>query len=45
MKAATLDLLREGVRTKDLGGTESTDSFTEAVASEVAKRLEAAPKP
>ena len=39
VKNATLDLLREGVRTRDLGGQESTDSFTEAVASEVARRL------
>ena len=36
---ATLDLLREGVRTRDLGGQESTESFTEAVAAEVARRL------
>ena len=33
VKTATLDLLREGVRTKDLGGNESTDSFTAAVAA------------
>lgn len=39
VKGATLDLLREGVRTKDLGGQESTDSFTAAVAAEVRKRL------
>jgi isocitrate dehydrogenase (NAD+) len=39
VKNATLDLLREGVRTRDLGGQESTDSFTEAVAVEIAKRL------
>ena len=39
VKNATLDLLRQGVRTRDLGGQESTDSFTEAVAAEVAKRL------
>jgi isocitrate dehydrogenase (NAD+) len=39
VKNATLDLLREGVRTRDLGGQESTDTFTEAVALEVAKRL------
>ena len=39
VKNATLDLLREGVRTRDLGGQESTDSFTEAVAAEVARRL------
>ncbi|MDX2037542.1 MAG: isocitrate/isopropylmalate family dehydrogenase [Isosphaeraceae bacterium] len=39
VKNATLDLLREGVRTRDLGGGESTESFTDAVAAEVAKRL------
>ena len=39
VKNATLDLLRDGVRTRDLGGQESTDSFTEAVAAEVKKRL------
>jgi isocitrate dehydrogenase (NAD+) len=39
VKAATLDLLREGVRTRDLGGGESTESFTEALAAEVARRL------
>jgi isocitrate dehydrogenase (NAD+) len=39
VKTATLDLLRGGVRTRDLGGQESTDSFTEAVAAEVVKRL------
>jgi isocitrate dehydrogenase (NAD+) len=39
MKNATLDLLRQGVRTGDLGGQESTESFTEAVATEVAQRL------
>ncbi len=39
VKNATLDLLRQGVRTRDLGGQESTDSFTEAVAAEVARRL------
>ena len=39
VKNATLDLLREGVRTKDLGGSESTQSFTAAVASEIARRL------
>ena len=38
VKGATLDLLREGVRTRDLGGTESTESFTRAVAAEVARR-------
>jgi isocitrate dehydrogenase (NAD+) len=39
VKNATLNLLREGVRTRDLGGRESTESFTEAVAAEVARRL------
>jgi isocitrate dehydrogenase (NAD+) len=39
VKNATLDLLRQGVRTRDLGGAESTDSFTESVAAEVARRL------
>ncbi len=39
VKGATLNLLREGTRTKDLGGQESTDSFTAAVAAEVRKRL------
>ena len=39
VKTATLDLLREGVRTGDLGGSESTESFTGAVAAEVARRL------
>ncbi len=39
VKNATLDLLREGTRTKDLGGQESTESFTRAVAAEVARRL------
>ena len=29
VKNATLDLLRQGVRTRDLGGNESTDSFTD----------------
>ena len=38
LKDATLGLLREGVRTRDLGGTESTDSFTAAVAAEVGRR-------
>ncbi|WP_165067684.1 isocitrate/isopropylmalate family dehydrogenase [Paludisphaera rhizosphaerae] len=47
VKNTTLDLLREGVRTPDLGGKESTRSFTEAVAKEVARRVEAnaAPAP
>jgi isocitrate dehydrogenase (NAD+) len=39
VKTTTLDLLRAGVRTRDLGGQESTESFTEAVAAEVARRL------
>ena len=39
VKGATLDLLRDGTRTKDLGGHESTASFTEAVATEVKGRL------
>jgi isocitrate dehydrogenase (NAD+) len=39
LKCSTLDLLREGVRTRDLGGRESTESFTESVAVEVARRL------
>jgi isocitrate dehydrogenase (NAD+) len=39
VKNTTLDLLREGVRTRDLGGQESTESFTEAVAALVAQRL------
>jgi isocitrate dehydrogenase (NAD+) len=38
VKTSTLDLLRQGVRTRDLGGQESTDSFTAAVAAEVARR-------
>ncbi len=37
VKNATLGLLRQGVRTRDLGGQESTDSFTEAVAAEIAR--------
>jgi isocitrate dehydrogenase (NAD+) len=39
VKHATLDLLRDGIRTRDLGGQESTESFTEAVAGEVRSRL------
>src|SRR4029077_2588139 len=39
VKNATLELLSQGIRTRDLGGQESTDSFTEAVAAEVARRL------
>ncbi len=45
VKDATLDLLRDGVRTRDLGGPESTDSFTAAVAAEVARRTALAVKP
>jgi len=41
VKTVTLDLLREGIRTGDLGGTESTDSFTSAVAAEMTRRLSA----
>src|SRR5271165_3193650 len=40
VKEGTLHLLRQGIRTKDLGGKESTQTFTEAVAAEVAKRLD-----
>lgn len=39
VKNATLDLLRQGVRTRDLGGVESTESFTAKVAGEVGQRL------
>jgi isocitrate dehydrogenase (NAD+) len=39
VKNATLDLLRQGVRTGDLGGKETTESFTAAVAASVAERL------
>ncbi len=39
VRTATLDLLRHGTRTRDLGGEESTDSFTSAVAAEVARRI------
>ncbi len=38
LKSTILDLLRDGTRTKDLGGTESTTSFTAAVAAEVRRR-------
>lgn len=41
VKNSTLDLLREGTRTPDLGGKETTQSFTEAVADEVARRVAA----
>jgi len=40
VKEATLDLLRRGIRTRDLGGQESTESFTNAVGDEVEKRLQ-----
>ncbi|GAC1347253.1 MAG: isocitrate dehydrogenase [Isosphaeraceae bacterium] len=39
VKNSTLDMLRQGIRTRDLGGEESTSSFTDAVAEEVKKRL------
>jgi isocitrate dehydrogenase (NAD+) len=39
IKDATLGLLRDGTRTRDLGGQESTDSFSAAVAAEVQRRL------
>jgi isocitrate dehydrogenase (NAD+) len=39
VKSATLDLLRQGTRTRDLGGQESTASFTAAVAADVKRRL------
>ena len=49
VKTSTLDLLREGVRTRDLGGKESTESFTDAVAAEVGapahERDEFSPEP
>ncbi|APW63562.1 isocitrate/isopropylmalate family dehydrogenase [Paludisphaera borealis] len=45
VKNATLDLLREGVRTPDLGGAESTESFTEAVANEVVQRVATKTRP
>ncbi len=41
VKGATLDLLRQGTRTGDLGGKEGTMSFTKAVAEEVKRRLSA----
>jgi isocitrate dehydrogenase (NAD+) len=40
LKSTTLDLLRHGVRTRDLGGSESTETFTKAVAAELTRRLE-----
>jgi isocitrate dehydrogenase (NAD+) len=39
VKDATLDLLRQGVRTRDLGGEESTDSFTECLARRIARAV------
>ncbi|WP_435017800.1 isocitrate/isopropylmalate family dehydrogenase [Tundrisphaera sp. TA3] len=42
IKESTLGLLRDGVRTRDLGGTESTSSFSAAVAAEVARKLKPA---
>jgi len=42
VRTSTLDLLREGTRTGDLGGSETTESFTAAVAAEVTRRLESA---
>lgn len=44
IKNGTLELLREGVRTRDLGGSESTESFSEAVAAEVTRRLDNPPQ-
>jgi isocitrate dehydrogenase (NAD+) len=44
IKNATLGLLRQGVRTRDLGGQESTESFTEAVAAEVGRHDPLHPK-
>lgn len=41
LKETVLDLLRDGTRTRDLGGTQSTDSFTAAVAAELARRAPA----
>lgn len=40
VKDATLDLLRQGVRTADLGGKEGTRGFTAAVVGEVRRRLD-----
>ena len=45
VKTATLDLLRQGVRTRDLGGEESTETFPAAVAAEVSRRLAPRPQP
>jgi isocitrate dehydrogenase (NAD+) len=44
VKNATLELLSQGVRTRDLGGQESTDSFTDAVAANIAGRVAALPQ-
>ncbi len=44
VKNATLELLSQGVRTRDLGGQESTDSFTDAVAANIAPRVAALPQ-
>jgi isocitrate dehydrogenase (NAD+) len=41
VKSATLDLLRQGTRTRDLGGSETTESFTRAVAAELQSRFAA----
>lgn len=41
LKAAVLDLLRDGVRTRDLGGDLGTIQFSERVASELARRVAA----
>jgi isocitrate dehydrogenase (NAD+) len=41
VKSTTLDLLRGGVRTRDLGGQETTESFSEAVVAEVSRRIHA----
>lgn len=39
VKNATLDALREGIRTPDLGGTHTTTEFTNTVAAEISRRL------
>jgi isocitrate dehydrogenase (NAD+) len=43
VKDATLELLRQGVRTRDLAGAEGTMSFTAAVAAEVRRLLPSPP--
>jgi isocitrate dehydrogenase (NAD+) len=43
LKQTTLDLLLEGVRTRDLGGSETTETFTRAVADELRRRLNVNP--